>query len=139
MWISTLYCKVLISRATVVSGVHKPVTGSSLAGDLARESSSLSGSGTASMRATGMALSSDVQAVSLNKERSARDLVSGATSSTAQLLPSRSSTTEMSHPCGGMPSRISQTRERKGTSSACACRFHGRQLNGALATSTGGL
>jgi hypothetical protein len=57
-------------------------TGSSLAGDRTRISS-LSGSGTASIRATGIALSSDVQAESLNSERSALDLVSGATSATA--------------------------------------------------------
>jgi hypothetical protein len=76
------YCKVWMAGSFVDSDELDVATGSSLAGDRTR-SSSLSGSGTASIRARGIALSSDVQAVSLNSERSALDLVSGATSATA--------------------------------------------------------
>jgi hypothetical protein len=78
------------------------------------------GSGTASLLATGIASNSDVHAVSLKSDRSLRAFVSGATSSTAQLFPSRSSTTTVSQACGGIPSMASSTLVFKGSKVACA-------------------
>jgi hypothetical protein len=97
------------------------------------------GSGTASFLATGMASSSDVQAVSLKRERSLLAFVSGAISSKAQLFPRMSSTTAVSQACGGSPSMASSTLDFNGTRLACACRFHCLKDSGAPATSTAGI
>jgi hypothetical protein len=65
-----------------------------------------------------MASRSDVQADSLKRDRSLRAFISGATSSTAQLLPRVSSTTAVSQACGGIPSMTSTTLNFSGTNVA---------------------
>jgi hypothetical protein len=97
------------------------------------------GSGTASTLATGIASRSDVHTESLSKDMSLLIFVPGATESTAQLLPSKSSTTVVSHACGGIPSKTSETLLLMGTNSACACLFQGRNDSGAPTTNTGGI
>lgn len=67
------------------------------------------GSGIASQRSEGIDSGSAVHAVSLKADRLRCELVSGATASTRQVEPSRSSTTSCSHTCGGSPSNTKET------------------------------